>query len=549
MPQTVDKSFFDYSKEIVQNFLQTVVAVDDELSFEKPAIVEIDENIDEPDESFVFGSSENSPPASAKKNPLNYQLLSTAFAQNGIVCSGFRPLVDQEDSLSAIVQTSKNADITILDWQMDGQNPDGTLATDAINRLAKNDKKEGGRLRLIIVYTAENIQDVTEKLSKSLDSDFSSTLDGQTISLKDELLTHWKIDVISKTTSEKELTSEVINSFAQLTAGLLSNAALSAIADVRDKTHNILHKFNKTLDPAYLSHVFGLLSLKKVREQCHEAAFDYAAELISEELKSDIQTSEKIKFSLSETVLKKWPKYINNSQVEKYFSIKLPKNKNYEFGNDGLMALLSVKTDEELGQVLKEKIGHSSSLSSFENKPIFFSVNGSKESALHDFSVLECQRRSDLSINESYIPTLKLGTILKRVNVSKYYFCVQPLCDSTRITSCKSFILLEIPEHTDEFSHVIKYNRKHIYLKINISAELITTAIFDHSQERRAVIPVKKNNKLIFSARDDFHNQEIRFEWVAELKTGPAQAIANELSSKISRVGLDTFEWLRLKNR
>jgi hypothetical protein len=40
--------------------------------------------------------------------------------------------------------------------------------------------------------------------------------------------------------------------------------------------------------------------------------------------------------------------------------------------------------------------------------------------------------------------------------------------------------------------------------------------------------------------------RETNFQWVAELRTEHAQRIANMLAGKISRVGLNESEWLRL---
>ena len=47
-----------------------------------------------------------------------------------------------------------------------------------------------------------------------------------------------------------------------------------------------------------------------MRDQAHDVAFDYAVELISEELKSTLQINEKVKKSLSKEIISCWPDFV-----------------------------------------------------------------------------------------------------------------------------------------------------------------------------------------------------------------------------------------------
>ncbi|HGY7412124.1 TPA: hypothetical protein ACNTE8_005437, partial [Escherichia coli] len=64
---------------------------------------------------------------------------------------------------------------------------------------------------------------------------------------------------------EKDLPNVLIKKFTNLTAGLLSNAALSCISEIREKTHGILTKYNNKLDTAYVSHILNLIKSKESR--------------------------------------------------------------------------------------------------------------------------------------------------------------------------------------------------------------------------------------------------------------------------------------------
>ena len=548
-----EESFTDYSRQIALKFIQTVVAVDDNIYFGvRPEDVADHDEIIEPDEGeLAIGSTEEPNSSSgdieALKHKLYYQELSLAFAKEGIVCGGFIPEVGADHSQEKIVNTSRNADITILDWQMKAGGEDGLLARQAILEIAKNDIKDGGRLRLICIYTAETVGGVKDSLVESL-NEYSPKEKDSTIVFSNANLTHWKIEIVSKNdVTEYELPGKLIGSFTDLTRGLLSNAALAAISEVRDKTHHILHKLNPSLDSAYLSHVFGLLSLEKVREQCHEVAFDYAEELISEELKSILQISKDLKRTLSSDVLIKWPKYINSENENNYFKLQYSNTKSMDFGNERLLKLFSVKTDKEYTDLMG--LFDISSVKKFANNPVVFTVRNTMESPLHDLCAIECQRRDGNFLPPGFFPALKLGTIIKLRGEEKYYLCLQPLCDSTRITETKSFLLLSIEENKTDFTHVVKYKGAHVYLKIKTSAELVSTIKFHHDPMTRAITArlEEGGSNLLYTATGEFHEEEVTFDWVAEFKIGIATSIVNELSAKISRIGLDTFEWLRAK--
>ena len=368
---TQPTSFIEYSQSVAQRFLQSVIAVDDKMNFVSKTETTAKRTIKSPTKG-PFGSVETK--VNSVEQPLTdeliYQDLSTSFAEKGIVCGGFKPLLDPEKSVSAIVKSSKNADITILDWQMDNGGQKGDLAKSTIAAIASGDIEENGRMRLIAVYTAENVVDVVKLLVDYLKPEYDVDVNDYSISFNHPDLNHWKIDVVHKSIDETQLPEVLINSFAKLTTGLLSNAALSAISDIRDKTHNILHKFNPTLDSAYLSQVFGLLSLSKVREKCHEVAFDYASELISEELKSLLQISESLKHTLSEDILLTWPTYRNSESAENYYNLKHSGKKDVNFNNDALTSILKIEKDEDL-LALQEKF-EITSLPSFEKNVWFF---------------------------------------------------------------------------------------------------------------------------------------------------------------------------------
>lgn len=553
--------FFDVSKGIVERFIQSVVAVDDKLVFDpRPENQEV-EDLEEPEEEALGATDETiqTSQSTIDEHTLFYQELSTAFAKKGIVCSGFRPFKDnRSETIELIFDSSKNADVTILDWHMDTNGDNGSLAIDSIKKIIENDLEEGGRLRLFTIYTAENPDEVVEKVQDKLQQ-FDPELNGCEVRFKVSTCRYCRIDIKSKELTGKDLTEQIIESFTQLTAGLLSNAALSAITDSRNKTHNILYKFNKDLDPAYLSHVLGLISSPDMREQAHEVARYYAIELLSDEIKSELQMSKVLEEALSRNTLHFWPKYINNSNKEDFFGIKVGNLEEVNFNSERMASLLKVRTEEELISVLAEepKIADCGKPDKTENDDylrVFFKkqnielsiANGDGKDHL-ELSAIQCVKR-DYSAKDSLTPEMRQGTVLrtklKRKNV--YYVCIQPPCDSLRLSCATNFTFLRISKarSSEPFTHVIRDKENHLRIKVDAVSKKISVFNFEPCSEAK-IVKASSEEKVDYFF-EDVDGQ--KFTWLGELKPTIAQEIVNTVSASMSRVGFDSFEWLRLKS-
>lgn len=555
MPQAT--SFVEHSKVISQHFLQTVLAVDDNLVFERRGVTEaeLDAFADETepnDEEIALGTSvpDQQQPLEQK---LYYQELSSSFASKGVVCSAFKPLDDFYESVTIINASSRNADITILDWQMDSgfNKANGDLAKASIKKILGDDEKEGGRLRLITIYTSEDeLERIAADIASSLPRNYSASSNGCIVSFGDDngSFTHTKVEVISKTTTEQELHSAVVNSFSRMTSGLLSNAALSAITDIRNNTHNFLHRFNKELDPAYLSHVIGLISSPDMREQSNLVAIDYAIDLLTEEFKSELQTSKLIKDALSKEALASWPSHVVEETTE-CFSIKVGQLDNVSFGAERMSNLLNASTNDELKQVLdvEPKIAvleNEESTKVFNRSHIQLSANGDKTAQHLELSAIQCVRRDCKTVGE-HIPSLKLGTILKQGG--NYYVCIQPLCDSVRLTNSTNFTFVrvkKVSQTSDKpFTHVVREQSNSIKLDIVPSSKDIYVFSFSPNTTDKVIKADTVQGVHQFKS----NNPEKTFKWVGEFKQAISQDIANKTSASLSRVGFDSFEWLRLK--
>lgn len=542
-----DTNFFQDSTEIVRHFLQTVVAVDDNLHFDANPDEKVTGNLIEPDDDNGIGAQETDEtisPINNAQHKLNYSQLSSQFAKQGIICSGL--LIQNpthQDAKNEIFQSSKNADVAILDWEMGDK---GGLALSVINDLITFDKHENGRIRLIAIYTAENIDKIKHHICEDLKQHgYHAEVKDESIFITEQLFNSWKIVIVSKAhLYEHDLPNYLINSFTELTVGLLSNTALSAITEIRKATHHLIYQFHHSLDPAYLSHVFGLLSQKDMKSHAHETAFDYSAELLTEEIRSILQCSPRLRATLSEEKIKKWPLHINTDNNDEFFNI-LVNETSKKLGTELCIELLS--TESNLKTVLKSVGYESDALKGMDRNPVVFSHSASEIEINERLCYIE-NVRNITDIESIY---LKLGTIIREIETDKFFFCTQPLCDSIRLKKDTYFPLLEVLKAPDEkhFTHVIRVSGELTPLIIKAKPTKIRSAIFKINTIKKKVVPNKEGGRYILEAKSPFSNTDIKFEWICELKSTVSQSIINELAAQSARVGTDTFEYLRQKQR
>ncbi|HAX4190760.1 TPA: hypothetical protein JZE15_000551 [Escherichia coli] len=454
------------------------------------------------------------------------------------------------------MKSARRADITILDWSMDHKYgvSAGTLAKNSIERILQDDRALNGRLRLIIIYTGEPIlHEIAQEVHDSIFTiDNTASIQDKTIYFQKKDLEFCRIAVIDKKDNADELRDEAISLFTDLTAGLLSNATLSAIGELRDKTHHILHTFNKQLDPAYLAHVIGLLSSPQVREKSYEIAFDYATDLISEEIKSNLQISDHIKENLCLDRLYDWVEYTNSGQQADYYEIGIGNAQPTGVDSARVKSLLNYVSETQLVTTLNSspeiiRGGNPAKiLETFSKQKIHLKLKGIDYLSHEALSAVECKRRDLMSLRgRSPLPTVKQGTIVEKDDT--YYICMQPLCDSVRIEHCTNFIFLKIlvVEDGKNFTHVLKDSQGD-FVKFNIKPGSKDIYIFNLEPDTTTNTVKAIREGEVYKIRYKINDtQEDSLIWFGELKANVAQAIANKLAEQISRVGLDTNEWLR----
>lgn len=530
-PDTPSQEFEAVTKEIVKEFLQTVVIVDDKA---------------------FFGDEPSSRKTGAGGNPLDAKEMVDGFAKCGMICSILKPEPGEEAGISTFVmQASKRADVVILDWRL-LDDLIGKTVIETIKKIREDDEEEDGRLRLIVIYsTSEPDRDEEDNPFRSIHEAFPDLTDeGTTYALTKGK--HFRIAFKKKEDKDgNNLPEFVISEFAKITAGILSNVALKSISVIRDNTHLLLGSLGTEIDPAYLAHR-ALLPFP-------DDAMDHAVEIVASELQSILENY-KVGEKADKATILIWLNNKNPSGTFKIYKKKDGRTIDFDIGLGELTRLLEIGFEEfgkeffpintegqNQSNPMKVKLdfyGYLTKTFCFDQEPddVIEKINC-------EYAVLASQKNHyGRPLNK---PMLTLGTVLRQAgdgspaDPNKYWICIQPRCDCVRINASRTFIFLPLfSDNKKGFGIVLKTGDGYSKYKIT-----------DKNYEYRSfVFPISdKNEKIVRAKYDDeekiFYFTSIegeKFVWVTELKNEHAQRVANEIGSTLSRVGVNESEWLRL---
>jgi response regulator receiver domain-containing protein len=311
---TYSPAAFDrFCLEATQQFLQTVVVIDNEAVFQLEKRAEEVEREELPDVTLpADGSLTKS--SSGEENPvqtpeqaqveeqedegnevnddsspniLYAKPLIDEFADNGIVCSVMRPDPDEGQVVQRAITVASAADILVVDWMLGkaegSDDPEDLRAREIIRGVIEKDLEKRGRLRLIAIYTAEhNPQDILDILYEYIKDlqfpDGKINKDPATFTLHNRFL---KIAVLLKPVAgvhvpgnepiePEALPGELQKLFSSLNTGLLPSITLRAIAAIREETHHLLAVFHKDLDAALVGHRCLLPEPRDGEEFCED---------------------------------------------------------------------------------------------------------------------------------------------------------------------------------------------------------------------------------------------------------------------------------------
>lgn len=536
-------SFFTKSRQIADKFIQSVLFVDDEI--------------------YEDGGNDH--------NRLDAKSLVTAFSKAKKLCALNNPKT--ENDLNDIIEVAHIADIIVLDWRinlLDDQENEideendieeddqrGKFTLKLINELLLNNSNE---LKLIMIYTGE------PSLPQIVETILTEFVDFHMEQISPNMIgkANFRIVVSGKPTLENRLNHNpelkewivgyedipdfLITQFTHMTSGLVSNMALHGISTIRNNSFKLLNFYNKTIDPAFLSHR-ALLPL-----------VDDAGNLLKDSLLTSLKAIldyEEIEQICSFNLISKW--IDQNSFTDKSIRISgkelvLSKREIKKWQKEGFLSTIPEIWAEQFPDKALGKLEdtyrslHKTSLSYFLPDGI------PSDNIEEDFSILT-HHKSNYA-NPTYVPRLSLGTIIKGAKSGEYLLCIQQKCDSVRIKEeeARRFLFLPLNKVEDgkNFNFLVVESGQKIKLKVVSDTHKIKTIKFKANKEeavyaRKFGTSEKYFFKPLYSKGHSDYKKKIdqNFIWIMDLKDDHAQRIANNYASKLSRVGLDESEWLR----
>lgn len=526
--------FSESSLQVCRDFLQTAVIIDDK-AFRKPSVsIPIAaqkpkrgvQHLREIKKSFPKG-----------ERYLNTQVLIESFADHGIICSALK-FTDFNKDLISFNNTAKLADITIIDWEME-EEKSGENALKLISSLLEDDFSNPQRFRLVTIYTGhEDLEDISQKvvthIKKAHEKEPDIDQHGLRLVYQSIIITIYAKDrrgipehFHSNAVDEGGLPERLVACFSESISGILPNTALSALTAIRQSTHHLLAKFNKNIDYAYLTH--------RASSPNPDDAAIHLETFIAEEIKSILSSYDCIGSNASFSEIKKWiiERYPQKHEFIHPDGPKLKREDILEFLKEGCE---KATTTSLSNQKKKELYQHFSNLLTKDEK-----ILSTCDLDLSRLSVLKTRYQNSP-------PLLTMGVVLQQIKNKTLWVCIQPKCDSVRLENkSRKFPLLLIQPGRGGESTLPKLgdDDTETFCHILVHPQHCRTVEFESARvDKSQIYPQRCNDKWIFLS-----TEQLRFQFIAELKDEIAQEILNDFAATTARVGTNPSEWLRKKGK
>ncbi len=526
--------FSQHCMEIAKRFLQTAVIVDDEARIDgaPPA----NHSLVTPDRHTLDGNTEKTEGIDLPgRHSLDARVLVDSFARHGLICGVIAPRPDDTTVNNKVVRIAKQADIVVLDWQLNVDNGRKTMSM--LKEILKDNAHE--QLRLIAIYTGEqDISGIGQTIAQELEkSKWKFQRDKHDVVL---CYQHCRIVIYAKsdislalglkdrTVPEEQVPEKLIRDFASMTEGLLPSIALTSLTAIRENVHKVLDKFHAELDPAFLAH-----------RACLPVPEDSQQQMVD-------QLTSELHAIMDDATAKKSPagmKAVNEwLEAEAGPNKKFIFEKNKQVSLDEAVDLQKEGWDKKKPSVLKNR---KKEKENFDKLASVFSKNGKPENKLdHKLAWMFSFR----TVFDDPRLILHLGTVLREQNETSdpnYFLCMRPRCDSVRlkVNDEYSFLLLPLIKPKEKIIQLVLRTDKNTFQRFSVGIKA--------SQWKLVKFKPKNDGAPVIAERDEkggFIFTDVcgkRFDWLGELKQEFAQSIAHRFASAQSRVAVNNTEWLR----
>lgn len=546
------QSFDEHVRRIVDEFLETVVVVDDR-AFSHGERTPSPES-DTHDAAVPGGRAVRQvhvEPAAERdqlddEHDLNPKAVTDAFAEDGLVCALLSPKPG-ENIDGKLLTTARRADLLVLDWVLEAGD-EGQKARDLLTRVLRQDHSpDRERLRVIAIYTGQHyLRDVADLLAETIDAasdegDLRRHDDGLAVTkgpvraavFAKENVRDLPSDLEDRRVAFRDLPARLRDEFASHANGLVTTVAIAALAALRYDSHRILRHLGPKLDEGYLGHRVALPS--------PDDACAHAVGLVISEIRSVVEDND-IGSHVVASRLGLWVddplragrpfgtlidgKRLSHDQVTTLISDGLGRDSSL----DGIRAVSGTQLSKGHWKRVKQQAA------------LVFAE--SAESAAES----EATFANRMAIRTMYSRgsrVLQLGVILGAGD-QNYLLCVQPACDSVRIDEPQAFPFLTLPVVTPNSKARIVLPSEHgdwVHLELDTHPRELVMLTFSPNEHQR-VEAVSSGGAYWITPSS---GKRKRYRWMGELKPQLAQHIVVDLASKFARVAVDEAESLRLR--
>ena len=525
--------FSQHCMEIAKRFLQTAVIVDDEARIDgaPPA----NHSLVTPDRHTLDGNTEKTEGIDLPgRHSLDARVLVDSFARHGLICGVIAPRPDDTTVNNKVVRIAKQADIVVLDWQLNVDNGRKTMSM--LKEILKDNAHE--QLRLIAIYTGEqDISGIGKTIAQELEkSKWKFQSDAHDVVL---CYQHCRIVIYAKsdislalgledrTVPEEQVPEKLIRDFASMTEGLLPSIALTSLTAIRENVHKVLDKFHAELDPAFLAH-----------RACLPAPEDSQQHMVD-------QLASELHAVMDDAAAKESP--AGMEAIIEWLVAEAGPNEKFIFEENKQVSLdEAVDLQTEGWKKKKPRVLKSGKKEYFDKLASVFAKNGDPENKLdHKLAWMFSFR----TVFDDPRLILHLGTVLREQNETSdanFFLCMRPRCDSVRLNvkEKNSFLLLPLIKPEKKIIQLVLRTCKNTFQRFSVGTKASQWQLvkFNPENDGAPVIAEQEDDTGLFFFTDIDGK---RFDWLGELKPEFAQRIAHRFASGLSRIAVNNSEWLR----
>jgi hypothetical protein len=465
------------------------------------------------------GQDRQDPISRGASHTLDAGSLIGSFSALGVICGVVGPT-------DAAIKAMRQADIVILDWRLQEDEPERALN---LLRDLLTGEEDRNSLRLVAIYTGEaRLEDIHASVFAELkkggldpeenESQTAISYRHGRVVLYAKSNVNLAAPLKERSVGEEDLPKHLVEDFALMTAGLLPGIALTSLTAVREGAHKVLDRFGAELDPAFLAH-----------RACLSDPEDAERQIVN-------HVAEELRGLMDNAVAKESP--ASADAVEGWMQRKGDGIASFRFGNTelDLKQTITLANNGLVASALKNN--------AFEGLSAGF--------AGHDADGLDERLAWIMSSRTVYNappPTLWLGSIVtvSEADGERHLICMRPRCDCVRLKEETTFFFLPLTDPkqgTDQI--VVSVDDTFQRLGIELDPAGWHLRQFKPSTGSGAVTAARQEPDGGFEFTD---TSGTPYRWRGELKAEYAQRIVQTFGTTLSRVAIDGSEWLRRMTR